>query len=205
MVMGHSRSSFLEVLAKFFTEVLNPFVLVAALLTFVAWLTDPRWGQTALIAVLFISVVPLVTSLVMVRLGKVTDKYIRHRTQRHAFYAITLGSILIGTALIFVLDTSHEARWMLLFAVGTLVAVMAINRRLKISIHALMAALCAVIFSGGLTHLWVIILSLCVWAGVSWSRVFLSRHSLIEVLLGSGLGSIVGFAFLGVVGGLPLP
>ncbi len=203
--MGRSRPSLWKVLAQFFTEVLNPFVLVAALLTFVAWLTDPSWGQTALIAVFFISVVPLATSLIMVRLGKVTDKYIRHRTQRHTFYATTLGSILVGAALSFILDTSIEARWMLVFAVGTMLTVMAINRRLKISIHALMAALCAVIFSTGLSNLWVIAFSLIMWAGVSWSRVFLSRHSLIEVLLGSVLGSIVGFAFLGVVGGLPSP
>ena len=203
--MRHPRPSFGKVLAQFFTEVLNPFVLVAALLIFVAWLTDPSWGQTAVVAVFFISVVPLATSLVMVRLGKATDKYIRHRTQRHTFYAITLGSILVGAVLTFLLDTSIEARWMLVFAVGTLVTVMAINRWVKISMHALMAALCAVVFSAGFAHLAALVLFLTVWAGVSWSRVFLSRHSLTEVLLGSGLGGIVGFAFLGVVGGLPSP
>ncbi|MFD6814049.1 hypothetical protein [Enteractinococcus coprophilus] len=192
-------------LAKFFTEVLNPFVLVAALLTFVAWLTDPSWGQTASIAVFFISIVPLATSLVLVRLGKATDKYIRHRTQRHTFYAITLGSILVGAVLVFALDTSTEARWMLVFAVGTMLVVMAFNRRLKISMHSLMAALCAVIFSTGLPYIAVLVMSLIVWAGVSWSRVFLARHSLIEVLSGSVLGSIVAVAFLTVVGGLPSP
>src|SRR5699024_5376871 len=112
-ITGHSRPSLLKLLALFFTEVLNPFVLVAVLLTLVAWLTDPMWGKTAFIAVFFISVVPLTTSLIMVRLGKTTDKYIRHRSQRHAFYAIALGSILFGTVLIFVLDTSVEVRWML--------------------------------------------------------------------------------------------
>ena len=201
--MARPRPSFGQVLAQFFAEVLNPFVLVAALITFIAWLTDPSWGPTALIAVFFISIMPLATSLVMVRMGKTTDKYIRHRTQRHAFYAISLGSMLLGTVLMFVLDTSLEARWMLVFAVGTMLVVMVINRRLKISMHALMAALCAVIFSAGFSHLWMIVLSLVVWAGVSWSRVFLSRHSLTEVLSGSALGSFVGFAFLGVVGGLP--
>ena len=203
--MGHPRPSFWKVLAKFFTEVLNPFVLVAALLTFVAWLNDPSWGQTASIAVFFISIVPLATSLVLVRLGKATDKYIRHRTQRHTFYAVTLGSILVGAVLLFALDTSIEARWMLVFAVGTMLVVMAINRRLKISMHALMAALCAVIFSTGLPYIAVLVMSLIIWAGVSWSRVFLARHSLIEVLSGSVLGSIVAFAFLTVVGGLPSP
>jgi membrane-associated phospholipid phosphatase len=203
--MGRSRLSFLNVLASFFTEVLNPFVLVAALLTLVAWLTDPKWVQTAGVAVLFISAIPLATSLAMVGLGKATDKYIRHRTQRHLFYAISLGSMLIGTALIFIIDASFQARWMLGFAVGTLAIVMVINRWLKISIHALMAALCVVIFTAGLPQGWILALSVAIWAGVSWSRIFLSRHSFIEVLAGSALGSIVGFVFLEVVGGLPSP
>lgn len=204
-ITGHSRPSFLKLLALFFTEVLNPFVLVAGLLTLVAWLTDPMWGKTAFIAVFFISVVPLITSLIMVRLGKTTDKYIRHRSQRHAFYAIALGSILLGTILIFVLDTSVEVRWMLVFAVGTMLAVMTINRWLKISFHALMAAIFAVIISVSFWHFWALALCLIVWCGVSWSRVALSRHSFTEVASGSVLGGAVGFVFLWVVGGLPLP
>lgn len=202
---GRSKLSFLEGLAHFLSEVLNPFTLVATLLILVAWLTDPMWGQTAFVAVLFIAVIPWLTSLVMVRLGKVTDRYILLRRQRHAFYGVSLGSMMLGAVLIFVLDTSVEARWMLSFSVFTLGAVMVINRWTKISIHALMAALSAVIFVLTFTQQWVTVLSLVAWAGVCWSRVFLSRHSLIEVLLGSALGSIVGFAFLEVVGGLPLP
>jgi len=203
--MGHSRPAFLKVLAQFFTEVLNPFVLVAVLLTLVAWATDPRWGQTAFISVLFISAIPMMTSLVMVRLGKTTDKYIRHRTQRHAYYAISLVSILLGAVLIFILDTSNEARWMLAFSVGTMLIVMAINSWLKISFHALMAAVFALVLAIGMANIWVTLLCLVIWCGVSWSRVFLSRHSFTEVVSGSALGCVVGFAYLSAVGQLPWP
>lgn len=203
--MGHSRPAFLKVLAQFFTEVLNPFVLVAVLLALVAWETDPRWGQTAFISVLFISVIPMMTSLVMVRFGKTTDKYIRHRTQRHAYYAISLVSILLGAVLIFMLDTSNEARWMLAFSVGTMLIVMAINSWLKISFHALMAAVFALVVSVGTASIWATLLCLVIWCGVSWSRVFLSRHSFTEVASGSALGCVVGLAYLGAVGHLPWP
>lgn len=94
---------------------------------------------------------------------------------------------------------------MLVFAVGTMVAVMTINRWLKISFHALMAAIFAVIISVSFWHYWVLPLCLVVWLGVSWSRVTLSRHSFTEVVSGSALGCAVGFVFLWVVGGLPLP
>lgn len=203
--MGHARSSLSTLVARWATELLSPFVLLAAVLVWVAWLTDPAWVRTAVVAVGFISAVPLCISLLMTHAGTVTDKYIRHRAQRHLFYAISLGSMLTGAALVIVLDSSVQARWMVGFAVGTLLVVMLINTRLKISIHALIAALAAVAFPAGLPHPGMVAAAVGVWALASWSRVRLARHSLIEVLCGSALGAVVGFSFLGVVGGLPSP
>lgn len=203
--MGRTLSYFLRPMAYFATEVLNPFVIVAGILAWVAWLTDPLWVRTSLLAVFFISAVPLVTSRLMAHKGVVTDKYIRHRTQRTFFYAVSLGSIVVGAALVFLLDASSEARWMVAFAVGTLLGVMVINKKLKISIHALISALAMVIFPAGCLHPIVIGSSILVWALVSWSRVYLSRHSTTEVISGTAFGSVVGFAFLLAVGGLPSP
>lgn len=203
--MGHSKSPAITLFARAATEVLNPFVLVAGVLIWVAWLTDPVWIRTAGLSVFFISVIPLAMSLLMTRAGKVTDKYIQNRKQRHLFYALSLGSMLTGALLVMLVPSSTEARWMAALAVGTLLVVMAINTRLKISIHALIAALAAVVFPAGLFHPAVLIVAVAVWATASWSRVYLQRHSLTEVLCGSLLGGCVGWFFLWVVGGLPSP
>lgn len=203
--MGRVRSSLSARVAQWATELLSPFVLVAAVLVWVSWLTDPAWLRTAGVAVVFISAIPLCVSLMMTRAGAVTDKYIRHRRQRHLFYAVSLGSMLSGAALVMGMDSSTEARWMVGFAVGTLLVVMVINTRVKISIHALIAALAAVVFPAGVLHPAVVAAAVLVWALASWSRVRLSRHSVIEVLSGSFLGAVVGFSYLGVVGGLPSP
>lgn len=203
--MGRTRSSLSALIAQWITELLSPFVLVAALMVWVAWLTDPSWLRTAAVVVVFISAIPLCVSLVMTRAGKVTDKYIRHRRQRHFFYALSLGSMLSGATLVMIMDSSAEARWMAGFAVGTLIMVMVINTRLKISIHALIAALSAVIFPAGLPHPAIVVAGCLAWALVSWSRVRLARHRTIEVVSGSLLGAVVGFSYLGVVGGLPSP
>lgn len=203
--MGQSKSSFIARFAHIATEVLNPFVLVAAVITWVAWLTDPEWVRTASLTVFFVSAVPLGLSLLMTRLGKVTDKYIQNRKQRHLFYALSLGSMVAGALAVMLIPSSVEARWIAALAVSTLLVVMAINTRLKISIHALIAALAAVVFSAGLLHPAILIASVAVWVTSSWSRIYLKRHSLIEVLCGSVLGGCVGWFFLWVVGGLPSP
>lgn len=198
-------SSLPALVARVCTEVLSPFVLVAGVVTLVAWLTDPDWERTSVLAVGFISVVPLVLSLVMTRAGKVTDKFIRHRRQRHLFYALSLGSMLLGATLVMVVPASYEARVMVSLAVGTLLAVMVINTRLKISIHALIAALSGVVVSAALTHAAVVVFATAVWGLASWSRVYLRRHTVIEVLSGSALGALVAGVFLLLVGGLPTP
>lgn len=201
--MGHMKTLKLSSVANAATEALSPFILVAVILTWVAWLTESAWIQSAVIAVLFISVIPMGMSLVMTRRGLTTDKFIRHRKQRHLFYALTLVSVLAGTSLILLLPSSFETRWMAVLSVGTMVAVMVINTRLKISIHALIAAVFAVIIPAGLFHPALVAAGLLVWALASWSRVYLRRHTLTEVLLGTALGGGVGFLFLWLVGWLP--
>lgn len=195
-------SSFTSRFALIATEVLNPFVLLAGVITWVSWLTDQHWMRTAGMAALFISVIPLGLTLLLTRLGKVTDKYILHRRQRHLFYALSLLSMIAGSVIVWLVPSSVEARWMTLMAVGTLLIVMVINTRVKISIHALVAALAAVVFPAGHFSPPILLAGMLIWAVTSWSRIYLNRHSITEVLYGSALGVIVGAVFLSVVGGL---
>lgn len=201
--MGHSRTSFFTRLAHAATEVLSPFILVAALLAWVSWLTDPHWIRTGAVAVLFVSVIPLAVSTTMARSGKTTDRFIRHRSQRHLFYAITLASVLLGMGLILLLPSSFESRVLAVLAVSTLLVVMLINTRLKISIHALIAAFFAVIVPAIMFHPAILLGSLAVWIAASWSRVYLRRHTLTEVVWGSLLGAAIAALYLWLVGSLP--
>lgn len=201
--MGHNRILKLSTLAHVATEVFSPFILVAGILAWVAWLTDPEWILPAGIAVLFISLIPMGISLAMAKVGATTDKFIRHRTQRHLFYALTLASVLAGAALIWVVPSSPETRWMATLSVGTILVVMLINTRIKISIHALIAAVFAVVVPAGQFQPALLILGIGVWAAASWSRVYLRRHTLTEVILGSLLGGGVGLLFLWLAGWLP--
>ncbi|REE03741.1 phosphatase PAP2 family protein [Citricoccus nitrophenolicus] len=183
-------------LARLLTEALSPFTVVAVLLTVVALLTDPHWVRSAVITVVPIAVVPQGISLYLTHRGLASDKFIRHRRQRHLFYALTLGSVLLGTALVFVIPTSMELRVVSALSVGTLLAVMAINTRIKISIHALIAAVAAVVLPAMLSSWVVLVLAVLGWAGVTWSRLYLDRHQVSDVVLGSILGGFVGVFFL---------
>jgi hypothetical protein len=186
--------------ARAFTEIVSPFTIAAVLLFVVALLTDPHWLRSTVIAVVPIAVIPQGISLYMTHRGAVTDKFIRLRRQRHAFYAMTLGSVLIGTVLMFTVPTSPELRWVSTLAIGTLLLVMAVNTRIKISIHALIAAVAAVVLPV-MTDSWLVLaLTVLAWLGATWSRVYLERHDVVDVVLGSIVGALVGALFLLLAG-----
>ena len=150
-----------------------------------------------------IAVIPQLISLTLMRRGLATDKFIVHRHQRHLFYALTLGSVILGTALVFLVPTSPELRWVAALSVGTLITVMIVNTVIKISIHALISAVAAVVLPA-ITGSWVVLaLAILAWLGATWSRVYLKRHSVADVVLGSIVGGLVGMAFL-LLAGVPL-
>lgn len=192
-------------LARSLTEILSPFTVVAVLLTVVALLTDPHWVRSAVITVVPIAVVPQAISIYMTQRGMASDKFIRHRHQRHLFYALTLGSVLLGSALVFVVPTSTELQVIASLSIGTLLAVMAINTRIKISIHALISAVAAVVLPSMLQSWAVLAVAVLAWASVTWSRVYLDRHHVTDVVLGSVLGGLVGVLFLALAGVPLLP
>lgn len=184
---------------------LSPFVLVALVLAWVPWLTDPHWMRTAALGVTFVSLIPMGLALTMARRGQVSDKFIENRTQRHLFYALSLGSMVLGAAAVMVVPASLESRWMVALAVATLLVVMVINLKVKISIHALISALTGAVIAASWPHPGVVTAAVLVWFTASWSRLYLRRHTLIEVLSGSLLGLAVATAFWWIVGGLPSP
>ncbi|GAB3188540.1 hypothetical protein [Nesterenkonia suensis] len=182
--------------AHLVTEVFSPFLLVAVLLTHVAVLTDPTWWWSALTCVTFLAGIPWLTSVMMVRRGRATDRFFRHRDQRHLFYALALGSMLLGGTALLLVPTSADLRLAAVLAVGTLAAIMVINTRVTISIHALSAALAASVIPAGLPHTaWWAIGAAC-WALSCWSRLAMRRHSVLDLTLGSLLGLGVGLLFL---------
>lgn len=193
-------SKLLYPLARTFTEVISPFTFVAVILAVVAFQTDPHWIRSTLISAVPIAVIPQLISLTLMRRGLATDKFIVHRHQRHLFYALTLGSVLVGTALVFLVPTSTELRWIAALAVGTQLTVMVVNTVIKISIHALISAVAAVVLPA-VTESWTVLaLAVLAWLGATWSRVYLKRHTVADVVLGSVVGGLVGTAFLLLAG-----
>lgn len=181
------------------TEVFSPFVLATVLIAVVAFTTDPYpWLATA-VPVMFIVLVPLSLSLWLARSGKVTDRFIVQRRQRHQFYAASLCSAALGVLLVSVLPIGFPVKLSIWTILVILVLVSGVNYAIKISVHALVAVFFAVsipYFAGG--WLWLVA-TLPIWAVAAWSRVAMGKHTVREVSLGSAAGAASAAAYLSLL------
>lgn len=181
------------------SEIFSPPVLIALMLVSLAVVTDPNRVLTTVISVIAFAVIPQVVALAMTLRGRASDKFIVNRAQRHLFYAIVMVSTLLGAAATLLVTESVWVRWACFIAVGLVAVVAVINTVFKISLHALISALTAVVIASAFSW-WVLLVTLPVWALVIWSRVHLDRHSRSEVAAGSTLGFIAAGVLLGGAG-----
>ena len=173
------------VLARALSIAGHPFVLSP--LTIGA--TTRSWRWAALVAAG--TTLPLLAIIARkVRRGSWSDFDVSRHDQRHGLYAAAIPLVVI-TALVFWFLGAHRD---LLrgFAAATVMLGLgaAANRFLKTSMHMMCAAFCAVIMIRvyPLSAIGVIPFV----AAVAWSRRKLERHTLVEVLVGLGIGLAAG-------------
>lgn len=181
------------------TEVLSPFVLATALFAVVAVATSPLPWLAFAVPTVFIVGIPLAMSLWMTHSGKVTDRFIVERRQRHAFYLASLASVTVGLILVSALPVGYSMRLSVWTIMLILISVAGINYAIKISVHSLVAAFFALSLPYLLgSWLWLLA-TVPVWALVTWSRVALQKHTVREVALGTAAGIISAGAYISLL------
>jgi membrane-associated phospholipid phosphatase len=179
-------------IARLVSWIGHPLVFVSASVAAIVWFRlANRVGVSALGALILAVVLPIAVLLFRgVRSGRWSDADVSVHSERVRFYppAILLSTIGIATLLVL------RSPWPLIRGalVTLLMLVMAalINRLTKISLHTMFAFYCATILCG--VGLVTGSIALCLAVAVLWSRLYLRRHHLRDVLLGAAMGSIGG-------------
>lgn len=177
--------------ARLTTNILAPANLVIAGLPLVGLAANPPlagflWGC---LAALFAGVIPLTVILLGVRRGKLSDVHIVDREQRHLPLLVSIFSVALGLALLYVLHAAGEVRALTVAMLAGLISTAAVTRIWKVSIHTAVATGFAVVF--GTTFGVVGWLAVLPAAAIGWSRVRLGDHTVSQVLGGALLGAIV--------------
>ena len=174
--------------ARAITEALQPPITVALLLL-LSPAMEPGFPGTVwfgAVAVLFVCVLPLAAVVVLVRMGKVTDRHVSDRKQRFPVLAMSVVSLLAGLGVLLAINAPYSVIVVVLAIVGGVVVLAVISLFWKISGHAGAIALTTVITVLILGSPWIPLLLLI--PAVGWSRVVLRAHTVAQVVAGALVG-----------------
>ncbi|MFI8597281.1 hypothetical protein ACIGDM_08195 [Rothia koreensis] len=183
------------------TEIFSPFILATVLLIGVPASTGPGWVWQAVVGVVAVVVIPWGLSLYMAHTGRVSDRFIYHRKQRYVFYGISLISIAAGTAILLIAPAAAATKSIIIVMLLAILIIALVNFRLKASAHAGMSAIFGMVIPG-LFGPWWVLLSLVVHASVCWSRWYLKKHTVPEIVVGTLIGVLLGAGHLWFVSSL---
>jgi hypothetical protein len=154
-------------LARAISWVGHPLVFVTWSVGVVVALRLPnRVGVTVLLALILSVILPTAVLLFRgVRSGRWSDADVSVRTERNRFYPLAIPISALGVSMLWFLHAPAFMARGALVTLGLLVLAALANFRIKLSLHALFAFLL-----------------------VFWSRLYLQRHDLPEMLTGTLLG-----------------
>jgi len=137
----------------------------------------------ALVTLFFLSIGPFIYILIALRMGKISDVDVSRRTERAGPFLFGISSVLAGWLVLILLQGPRNLQTVLIITAVSGILMMVTTLWWKISIHASSlggAATMLTAFYGAIMQPAFLLLIL-----VSWSRVVLRRHTVLQVVAGS--------------------
>ena len=171
----------------------HPLVFVSASVAVVVETQlDPRTGLPILAALVLSTLVPTAILLLSgVRSGRWSDADVSVRKERQRFFPWAVPFSLAGVIAVWWMRAPNYIIRGALVTLALFVVSWIANCRLKLSLHALFAFYCATILFRVGPRWGVLAFTLAIL--VSWSRLYLQRHTRFELITGIMLGLIGGF------------
>ena len=152
----------------------------------------------ACITLFFLSIGPLIYILIGVRLGKLSDLDVSHRSERAGPFLFGIISVTLGWLVLALMNGPKNLQTVLIITAVSGILMLLITLRWKISIHASSlggaATILTALYGAVMLPLFVLL------ALVSWSRVALRRHTVTQVIAGSLAGIVISLVVLKIRG-----
>lgn len=194
-VRGAARTR-LEATARIVTDVLQPRnVLLAGLVgvgTAAAGnVSGAAWG---LFAALCAGVIPAAYIEWERKRGTWGDRHVVDRTQRAPIFAVILGSIGIGSAVMLLAHAPADILIAMVSLWAVTVVLLAVNTFWKISVDSAVASGVVALLAAVASPWWL--LGYVLVAAVCWSRVALTYHSVAQTVAGASVGAASAAMFV---------
>lgn len=190
-------------LARLLSQIFHPMILSIISFLLVGFFALPRWWEGVAWAVLGIAlfvVPPAIFFSVRLRQGAYVDEDVSVRQQRNELYRFSMVNLLVGFALLVLLQAPLPFIALLCSAALLAAVAWVINLFWKISVHAASAAACATIAA-----MYAATLGIFFWGCallVAWARIRTRNHTPLQVLAGAALAAacvLMMFAAFGLL------
>lgn len=187
------RKSNVQVVAHLLSDIGSPSVLATLFLVGQPLLhQEVPWGH-AMLASMFVTIIPTMGLIVMRKRGAVSDRHVTQRAQRAPVMILAGLSILVGFA---VLGLVHSPPVLFQEVAGVLLGLIVcfvITRVWKVSIHVAVGTYVALAATAPLPLVGPVV-ALALSSAIGWSRVRISHHTPSQVLAGQLVGCAVYLA-----------
>lgn len=173
------------------TETTSPAVCATAALVAVA-VSDSRRSADAVwvsLAALLVVALPMAFIVVGVRRGRWSDHHVGDRAARTVPLLVAVVGVSAAVVLLSLADASRAVLAVVIAMLVGLLAVLAVTRWWKVSIHCAVAAGLLAVLVTTYGPWWL--LGLPAIAAVAWSRVVLDDHTALQATVGAALGGAV--------------
>lgn len=183
--------------ARLISLVLSPPLIVAALTGIVAY---TEAGLTTnffawwIISGLFLALLPVTVILLGTRKGWISDLGLSQRDQRAWPLVFSIFFALVGGLILYIIEAPQLLLAIAAVNVALLSSALIISYFWKISFHTISVSSAVTIVTlsfGGMVGLSTVFILL-----TGWSRIYLDRHSVSQVVAGGCLGSLIPLIFL---------
>ncbi len=181
-------------------------VLTAGFFCLLAAQSEPHGARLILhdaLGVAFTAVIPVLTLFLLKSTGRLSDLEMRVRSERSLVYGIGAATYGLGTVSLWITSAPWPLWGLLALHVPNTLVLLAVNRRLKVSVHTMVLASLAVAAVWFLGEGWVPAALTVPAAG--WARWDAGNHSVKEllwgVLIGAGMTPLELLALQAAFGG----
>jgi membrane-associated phospholipid phosphatase len=186
--------------ARVFSNVVSPPVMFAILGLVISLKTLSFWPGLGWAAVygFLVSLAPILVVVYLLKTGRITELHMSNTSERHLPYATAVAFALLAFGIVTWFDGPEMLRCLLIFNVIELAALAIINIWWLISIHATGAVatwlILALVFGWGIS-----LIALPFVLGVIWVRLYLKRHTPLQIIAGVALGvfSVLSLTLIG--------
>jgi membrane-associated phospholipid phosphatase len=185
--------------AEIVSAIFNPALLLGAFLVVLATTLEPpqRRMRAAATAILFATLIPLGIVVVLRMARTVNDLDLRVREERPAVYLLCAASYACGVLGLILGNANWQIPGILGVVLCAAVIASVVNRRTKVSIHAMTSfGLCVAALDLFGSRAWPLLLALPV---VAWARLAAGAHTPAEFAAGAALGAAVTPLGLGLL------